>query len=215
MVMKFTNNATTTLATGIDDLATSLTVATGLGNLFPSLSGGDYFYCTLSDVAGNVEIIKVTARSSDTFTMVRGQDNTTADSWTAGDKVELRLVAASLNDIPKLDEANTFSGRQTHSVGTVSGPWTTSGRPGSPTDGLTGFNTDLNKLETWDATNSAWVTSGGATGAGGDDVFYENGQTVTTSYTLSSGKNAGSFGPISIDSSATVTVPSGSVWSIV
>jgi hypothetical protein len=224
MVMKFTNNATTSLASDINDLVTSLTVATGLGSLFPTLSGGDYFYCTLSDFAGNIEIVKVTARSGDTFTIVRGQDNTTADSWTAGDKVELRLVAATLNDLPKLDEANTFSqaqtfssttttsGRVTNSVGTVSGPWTTAGRPGTPTDGLSGFNTDINKLETWDATNNAWVTSGGATGAGGNDVFYENGQTVTTSYTITAGKNAMSTGPITINSGATVTVPVGSVW---
>lgn len=212
MVMKFTNNATTTLASGINDSVTSLTVATGLGSLFPSLSGGDYFYCTLSDLSGNIEIVKVTARSSDTFTIVRGQDNTTADSWSTGDKVELRLVAASLNDIPKLDEANTFSTTQTFTAGAVSGPWTTAGRPATPTDGLSGFNTDLNKLETWDATNNAWVSSGGATGAGGDDVFYENGQTVTANYTITTNKNAMSTGPITVNSGVTVTVPTGSVW---
>jgi len=214
MVMKFTNNATATLASSINDSVTSLTVTTGLGTLFPTLSGGDYFYCTLSDVSGDIEIVKVTARSTDTFTIVRGQDNTTADSWAAGDKVELRLVAASLNDIPKLDETNTFSARQTFTAGAVSGPWTTAGRPATPTDGLSGFNTTLNKLETWDATNSAWVTSGGATGAGGDDVFYENGQTVTANYTITTNKNAMSTGPITINSGVTVTVPTGSVWVI-
>jgi len=108
MVMKFTNNATSTLASGINASVTSLTVATGQGTLFPTLSG-DYFFCTLANTAGTVEIIKVTARSSDTFTIVRAQDNTSAGSWITGDKVELRLVAASLNNLPKLDEANTFT----------------------------------------------------------------------------------------------------------
>ena len=108
MVMKFTNNATSTLASGINASVTSLTVATGQGTLFPTLSG-DYFFCTLANTAGTIEIIKVTARSSDTFTIVRAQDNTSASSWITGDKVELRLVAASLNNLPKLDEANTFT----------------------------------------------------------------------------------------------------------
>jgi len=119
MVMKFTNNATTTLASSIVSGATSLTVATGTGALFPSLGAGDYFYCTLANTAGTVEIVKVTARSTDTFTVTRAQDNTTAVGWSAGDKVELRLVAASLNDIPKLDETNTFSQTQTFTAAPV------------------------------------------------------------------------------------------------
>lgn len=62
----------------------------------------------------------------------------------------------------------------------------------------------------------SWATAGGgATGAGGDDVFYENGQTVTTSYELSAGKNALSAGPIEISSGVTVTIPSGQSWVIV
>ena len=118
MVMKFTNNATSTLASGITNTATSLTVASGQGALFPSLSAGDYFYCTLANVGGTIEIVKVTARSTDTFTVTRGQDGTTGTAWNSGDKVELRLVAASLNDIPKLDEANTFTGANAYGTPT-------------------------------------------------------------------------------------------------
>jgi hypothetical protein len=58
-------------------------------------------------------------------------------------------------------------------------------------------------------------TAGGASGAGGDDVFYENGQTVTTDYTLTTNKNAMSAGPITINSGATVTIPSGASWVVV
>ena len=61
----------------------------------------------------------------------------------------------------------------------------------------------------------SWGTAGGATGGGGDDVFYENAQTVTTSYTLTTNKNAMSAGPITINSGATVTIPSGQSWTIV
>ena len=66
------------------------------------------------------------------------------------------------------------------------------------------------------AANPAWADStGGATGGGTDQIFWENDQTVTNDYTITAGKNAGSFGPISINSGVTVTVPSGSVWTIV
>ena len=116
MAMKFTNNATTTLASNITSSATSLTVSASSGSLFPTLSGSDYFYCTLANTSGAIEIVKVTARSTDTFTITRGQDGTSGQAWNSGDKVELRLVAASLNDIPKLDEANTFTALQTLSV---------------------------------------------------------------------------------------------------
>jgi hypothetical protein len=53
---------------------------------------------------------------------------------------------------------------------------------------------------------------GGATGGGADQVFVENGQTVTADYTITTNYNAMSTGPISVDSGITVTVPSGSNW---
>lgn len=121
MVMKFTNNATTTLASGITSVATSLTVSSGTGTLFPTLSAGDYFFCTLANSGGSIEIVKVTARTTDTFTVTRGQDGTTGLAWNAGDKVELRLVAASLNDLPKLDETNTFALAQTFNTPIAAG----------------------------------------------------------------------------------------------
>lgn len=54
-----------------------------------------------------------------------------------------------------------------------------------------------------------------ATGGGSDEVFYENDQTVTTDYTLTAGKNAMSAGPITINSSVTITVPAGAAWTVV
>lgn len=51
-------------------------------------------------------------------------------------------------------------------------------------------------------------------GGGGavNGVFYENDQTVNTSYTITTNKNAMSAGPITIASGVTVTIPSGSSW---
>lgn len=64
-------------------------------------------------------------------------------------------------------------------------------------------------------TNAYLTGGGGATGGGADQVFFQNSQTVTTSYTITSGKNAMSAGPITINSGVVVTIPSGSVWTIV
>ena len=57
--------------------------------------------------------------------------------------------------------------------------------------------------------------AGGAVGAGTDKVFYENDISVAQNYTISSGKNAMSAGPITLAASVTVTIPSGSVWTVV
>ncbi len=56
---------------------------------------------------------------------------------------------------------------------------------------------------------------GGAVGTGTDKVFYENDQTVTDSYSIGAGKNAMTAGPIAIAANKTVTIPSGSEWTIV
>ena len=55
----------------------------------------------------------------------------------------------------------------------------------------------------------------GATGAGSDKIFFENGQTVTTSYSITAGMNAMTTGNITINSGVTVTVPTGARWVIV
>jgi hypothetical protein len=55
----------------------------------------------------------------------------------------------------------------------------------------------------------------GATGGGSDQIFYENGQTVTADYTITNGKNAMSAGPITINSGVTVTVGSGETYTVV
>ena len=90
---------------------------------------------------------------------------------------------------------------------------TTGERPGSPVDGMVRYNSSTTKFEGY---NGAWgALGGGATGGGGNSVFFENDQTVTVDYTIPGNKNAGTFGPITVDSGVTVTVSSGAVWSIV
>ena len=107
MSVLYTNNATTTLASTITSGATTLSVASGTGIEFPSISNGDFYYVTLSNANGLNEIVKVTARSVDTMTIVRGQDGTSALAWVAGDKVELRVTKGLLDQL-KIDAVNGY-----------------------------------------------------------------------------------------------------------
>lgn len=128
MTMRFTNNASADLAVPINTSATSILVQAGTGVRFPALGAGDYFFATLIDQVNNLEIVRVTARSGDTLTVVRGQDGTTARSYAAGDRIELRIVAAGLNTFAKLDAEQTFTGANTFSGNNIySGSSTFSG----------------------------------------------------------------------------------------
>ena len=111
MSVKFANNAVSTLASGINDSVTSITVASGDGALFPSLTGSEYFFVTLIDASNNLEIAKCTARSSDVLTVTRAQESTSARAFSTGDRIELRITAQSIVDattsIPNSSLANS------------------------------------------------------------------------------------------------------------
>lgn len=93
----FQNRASSLLATTINAAATSFSVATGEGALFPNPGVNEFFLATLEDAAGATEVVKVTGRSTDTFTVVRGQEGTTAASWTQNvTRVELRTTKGTM-----------------------------------------------------------------------------------------------------------------------
>ena len=120
----------------------------------------------------------------------------------SGDTITLNAATAAVPN--NLD----FSG-----TGTIRLPNGTTGQRPSPTAGMIRYNTTEASFEGYAA--GAWGSiGGGATGAGGDQVFYENELTVTASYTLTTSRNAMSTGPITIDSGVTVTVPTGQRWVI-
>lgn len=86
---QFANNASTTLGSAVSNVATTITVATGSGALFPAISGGQFFHATMFSAGSSTglpnEIVKVTARAGDTMTVVRGQEGTSASAWSVGD----------------------------------------------------------------------------------------------------------------------------------
>ena len=90
---------------------------------------------------------------------------------------------------------------------------TTAQRPSSPVNGMIRYNTTTSSFEGY---GSAWgAIGGGATGGGTDAWALEHDNTITADYTVGTGKNVISAGPITINSGVTVTLPSGSNWSIV
>jgi microcystin-dependent protein len=109
MGIKVANNAFATLAAGISDSATSITVASGQGARFPVLGAGDYFYATLINTSNQLEIVKCTARSADVLTVVRAQEATTARAYDVGDRIEIRITAATFEDATS-EYDNTTSG---------------------------------------------------------------------------------------------------------
>jgi hypothetical protein len=116
----FANNAKSTLDSSITNVATSLSVIAGHGARFPTITGSDYFLATLCQVSGgvevNFEIVKVTARSTDAFTIVRAQEGTTGLAYNAGDKVELRITKGTMEGLQVTTAAqgtNTTQGAST------------------------------------------------------------------------------------------------------
>lgn len=90
---------------------------------------------------------------------------------------------------------------------------TTAQRPGAPVEGMFRRNSETASFEGYDGTN--WTGVGGASGGGGNPFVYENDTNVTVDYALTTGKNGISAGPLTVDAGITVTIPTGSVWTIV
>lgn len=185
MSIKFTNNATTTIASSITASATSIPLAVGTGALFPAVTtaSGNFFYATLVDSSNNIEIVKVTNRATDTVTVVRGQDGTTAKAYIGGDKFELRPTAGALEDlgsgmnITDLPAGTTLGGSEittptatqtltnktltspTINGGTISSP-NLSGTPTTPTASAGTNNTQIASTAYVDSALAAYFPSG-------------------------------------------------------
>jgi hypothetical protein len=97
----------------------------------------------------------------------------------------------------------TFSG-----TGQVKLPAGTTGqRSGSPVNGMLRYNSTIEQFEGY--ADGAW---GGISGAQAGGAILTNKDTATASYTIAAGENGLSVGPVTIDSSVTITVSSGQRW---
>lgn len=195
----------TTLSSSISDVATSMVVGAVTG--FPAST--PYTLIIDQDTASE-EVVTVTSRSGTTLTITRASDGTTATAHSAGATVNHGVSARDF------DEPNAFLNSGTLPLVTAKGDLLAASASG--TVARVGVGTDGQSLVA-DSTQSSgvkWATpAAGAKGGGTDAIFWENDLTVNTNYTISSNKNAGTFGPVTVASGVTVTVPSGSVWTVV
>jgi hypothetical protein len=146
---------------------------------------------------------------ADTTTGLLKIRNAANSAWaTVGTLASTNLGLASL-------AGATFTGAVVlGTTGALELPDGTTGERPTGVAGMIRYNTTLNTFEGYKS--GAWgAIGGGATGSSSDDVFYENGQTVTANYTITTNKNAVTAGPITVNSGIVVTIPSGSSWVIV
>ncbi len=169
-----------------------------------------------SAVAGSGSIVTTGALDSGSITSGFGTINngsstiTTSGVITGGSLLVAdagTIGSASDTDAVAISSAGQVSFSATNAIKVPVG--TTAQRP-SNAAGLIRYNSTLSQFEGY---TSAWGgLGGGATGGGADQVFVENSDDVTTNYTITSGKNAMSVGPITVESGVVVTIPSGSRW---
>ena len=164
------------------------------------LNGGDLYYNTTDDV------MRVYTGSAWVTAYVPG-DAANITSSATGDVSATNVQAA-------IAELDTEKVPRTSTTGSAKLPVGTSAqRDGTPAAGMIRYNSDLSSFEGY---GSAWgAIGGGATGGGTDAWALEHDNTITTNYTIGTGKNVINAGPMTINSGVTVTVPTGSSWSIV
>lgn len=195
--------------------ATNVPLAANMvtGELAINTVDGKLYY---KNSSGVVTLLASTTNTNGTFTTI------TNTGLTAG-----RVVYSGTGGL-EVDSANlTFSGTVLavtgavtatadstfNSTGAIQIPAGTTAQQPTGVNGKIRYNSTLSRYEGY--SGSTWGSlGGGATGGGGDQVFVQNGVTVTTNYTLTTNYNAESVGPISINSGVIVTIPSNQRWVI-
>ena len=139
---------------------------------------------------------------------VSSLDNISASNIASGTLPIARIADASITH-SKLENNLVLSGTDAVTV-----PKGTEAQRGSGVAGKFRYNTDIDKFEGYNG--SAWGTvGGGATGGASDEIFIQNGQTITANYTVPANKNAMTTGPILVNDNVTVLVADGARWVII
>jgi len=102
-IQRWSNNASTQLVSDIGPLDVKISITPGSGKNFPDIHYNQYFLITVIDPnTCSYEIMKVIDKSDDSFTVIRGQEGTVPQPFSAGSLVELRLTAGTLENLRNL-----------------------------------------------------------------------------------------------------------------
>ena len=187
------NNASTGAKTIKNTSGTGIAVPAGK-TMFV-FNDGTNVVDALSYFAGVVAATTITASGNTTLSGTLGVTGNTTLGDASGDTITLNAATATIpNNL-------NFSG-----TGTVRLPNGTTGQRPTPATGMIRYNTTSGLFEGY---TTQW---GGIGGASADGAVYENAQTISNTYTMTTNFNGESVGPINIGSGVVVTIPSGSRW---
>ena len=199
-------------ATDIGAVATSIanvnTVATNIANVNSVAGNTTNINAVAADatdigtVSANIANVNTVAGISANVTTVAGID--TEVTALAGVQTEIEALYAEIGNIATKVSKTSDTGSAVLPAGS------TAQRDGSPSAGYLRWNSDDTSAEVYDG--SAWAAVGG--GNSTTEGLYEMANTISVDYTIGTGNNAMSAGPITIDSGISVTVPTGSRWVI-
>jgi hypothetical protein len=151
----------------------------------------------LNYFAGEVAATSITASGNTALSGNLTVDGNTTLGNASGDTITLNAATATIpNNL-------NFNG-----TGTVTLPNGTTVQRPTPAAGMIRYNTTTNLFEGY---TTRW---GGIGGASANAAIYENAQSITENYTMTTNFNGESVGPITIASGVTVTIPSGSRYVI-
>lgn len=195
----FADNASSTLASSIGAGDTTLSVAPGTGVLYSNPGAGQFALGTLEDVSGNIEVVKITSRTVDSFVIVRAQEGTTALAFASGTRFEQRVTMGMLQLFLQKAGGDTLSGT-TNVTGVIN-----LGSGGSIQNGeIAGSHI---RCQPGDTSNEIFIPIGGSALAAGSTI-------LTTANFLShlpSGIGVISTGMVVIWTGASTSIPSGYV----
>jgi hypothetical protein len=163
----------------------------------------------LGDAVNNTLDQTITGQKTFTLPVLGDAVNSSLTQTIAGQKT---FTLPVLGDAVNNTLAQTITGNKTFNW--IKLPVGTTGTRPTGETGLVRFNTDRNQFEGYN--NTTWTGIGDQpVGGGANRLFFENDQVMTDNYTITSGKNAMSAGPITVNPGVILTVPSGSVYTIV